>query len=116
LLGFGCRTPDPQHPHTLVVMLDYDFTERPACTATETKNCVKQFNVYELTSGVPLKLFSFPAPAGARGPVKGIKATSELMMLSPGDHLIGVAAVLVDGAESDPRARTFTAKVPPPAH
>jgi hypothetical protein len=97
-------------------MMDYDFTKRHACGGAETNNCIKQFNVYELISGQPLKLFSFPAPAGSRGPVKGIKGTSGLLMLSPGDHIIGATAVMADGGESDPKVCTTIAKVPPPAH
>ena len=112
MLGFGCQTPDPQRPHTLTVSLDYDFPKKHACTDRETKNCIKQFNVYELTSGQRLKLFSFPAPAGARGPVKGIKGTSGLLKLTAGDHIIGATAVLADGSESDPKACTTIAKVP----
>lgn len=95
--------------------LDYDFTKQHACAPTETKNCVKQFNVYELTSGLPLKLFSFPAPAGSRGLVKGIKGRSGLLMLNAGDHIIGATATLADGRESDPKACTVIAKVPSPS-
>lgn len=69
----------------------------------------------KMTSGLPLKLFSFPAPAGARGPLKGIKGTSELLMLSAGDHIIGATAALADGPESDPKACTAIVKVPSPA-
>ena len=114
-MGFGCRAPEPQRPHTITVTLNYDFTKRHACAAAETENCIKQFNVYELISGQPLKLFSFPAPAGSRGPVKGIKGTSGLLMLSPGDHIIGATAVTADGGESDPKACTVIAKVPRPS-
>ena len=115
-MGFGCRAPEPQHPHTLTVMLNYDFTKRHACAAAETENCVKQFNVYELIGGQPLKLFSFPAPAGSRGPVKGITGNSGLLMLSPGEHIIGATAAMADGRESDPKACTVIAKVPPSSH
>ncbi len=111
-MGFACRAREPQRPHTLIVMLNYDFTAKHACAAKETEKCVKQFNVYELINGQPRKLFSFPAPAGSRGPVKGIKGTSGMLMLSPGEHLIGATAVLADGAESDPKACTVIAKVP----
>jgi hypothetical protein len=96
-------------------MLDYDLSARHASAATETKIRVKQFNVYELTSSLPLKLFSFPAPAGSRGPVNGIKGRSGMLMLSAGDHIIGATAALADGRESDPKACTVIAKVPSPS-
>jgi len=114
-LGLGCRTPDTPRSHTLIVSLDYDFTKRHSCAEKETQNCVKQFNVYELTNGQRTRLFSFPAPAGARGPVKGIKGTSGVLMLSAGDHMIGVTATLADGPESYPEACSVIVKVPPPS-
>ena len=115
LLVSGCRTPEPPHPHTLIVNLDYDFTKRHACAEKETKNCVKQFNIYELTDGQRLKLFSFPAPAGARGPVKGIKGTSAVLMLTAGDHIIGVTAAPADGPESYPEACSVIVKLARPS-
>ena len=116
LLVSACRTPEPPHPHTLVVSLDYDFTKQHACTERETKNCIKQFNVYELTGGQRLRLFSFSVPAGAHGPVKGIKGTSAVLMLNAGDHIIGVTAALADGPESYPEACSVIVKVPSSPH
>lgn len=116
LLVSGCRTQEPQRPHTLVVTLDYDFTKRHACTEKETKNCIKQFNVYELTNGQRLRLFSYPAPAGAHGPVKGITGTSGVLMLTAGDHIIGVTAAPADGPESYPEACSVIVKVPSSPH
>jgi hypothetical protein len=99
--------------HTLAVSLNYDFTTDIACSATVTKSCLQQFNIYDVTSGTPLKLFTFPAPAGASGPVTGITATSALLPLKSGVHIFGATAQMADGTESSPNASTATATVPP---
>lgn len=78
--------------HTLTVTLDYDFTADNACSASVTKGCLQQFNVYDITSGTPVKLFSFAAPAGATGPVNGITGTSGLITLHAGTHTFAATA------------------------
>jgi hypothetical protein len=70
--------------HTLAVTLNYDFTTDGACSATVTKNCLQQFNIYDVTTGTPVKLFSINAPAGANGPVNGITGTSGQLSLKLG--------------------------------
>jgi len=99
--------------HTLEVSLNYDFTADNACSATVTKACLLQFNIYDLTSGTPVKLFSFPAPPGATGPVTGITATSALLPMKSGVHTFGATAQMADGTESSPNACTATATVSP---
>ena len=51
--------------HTVTVTLNYDCTADNACSTAVTKGCLQQFNIYDLTSGTPVKLFSVPAPSGA---------------------------------------------------
>ncbi|HUL16939.1 MAG TPA: hypothetical protein VLV88_13155 [Terriglobales bacterium] len=101
--------------HTVTVTLNYDFTADNACTASVTTGCLKQFNIYDLTSGTPVKLFSIAAPAGTNGAVTGITGTSALMTLHSGVHTFGATAQMADGTESDPNACTATATVKPGA-
>ena len=68
--------------HTVAVTLNYDFTTDAACSTTVTKNCLLQFNIYDVTTGTPVKLFSITAPAGATGPVNGITGTSGQLSLT----------------------------------
>jgi hypothetical protein len=95
--------------HTVAVTLNYDFTTDGACSSTVTKGCVQQFNIYDVTTGTPVKLFTVTAPAGASGPVTGITGTSALLTLRSGVHVFGATAQMADGTESNPNASTATA-------
>jgi hypothetical protein len=99
--------------HTVAVTLNYDFTTDAACSATVTKNCLQQFNIYDVTTGTPVKLFSVTAPAGATGAVNGITGTSGLLTLRSGVHVFGATAQMADGTESNPNASTATVTTPP---
>jgi hypothetical protein len=99
--------------HTLTVTFNYDFTTDNACSATVTKSCLQQFNIYDVTTGTPVKLFSVPAPAGATTAVTGITGTSALLPIKSGVHTFGATAQMADGTESSPNASTATATVPP---
>jgi len=99
--------------HTVTATLNYDFTVDNACSATVTTGCLKQFNVYDLTGGTPVLLFSIAAPAGANNPVTGITGTSGLLTLKAGSHTFGATAQMADGTESSPNASTATAVVKP---
>jgi hypothetical protein len=99
--------------HTLTVTFNYDFTTDNACSATVTKSCLQQFNIYDVTTGTPVKLFSVPAPAGATTAVTGITGTSALLPMKSGVHTFGATAQMADGTESSPNASTATATVPP---
>src|SRR6267142_2222728 len=48
----------------IIVTFDYDFGSIPACSLTLTKNCIRQFNVYDMTDEGRMKLFSIPVPGG----------------------------------------------------
>jgi hypothetical protein len=89
--------------HSITVKFDYDFTKTPACSATITKKCVKQFNVYDSSAGYKrrTKLFSIPAPAGETKLVQGITGTSPQLVFEPGQHRIGATAETAEGVESD---------------
>lgn len=99
--------------HTVTVTLSYDFTVDNACSSTVTTGCVQQFNIYDLTTGTPVKLFSVPAPAGANNAVNGITGTSAPIQLKSGVRLFGATAQMADGTESDPNGSTATATVKP---
>jgi hypothetical protein len=114
-LALAGATPAAPGQHTLSVTLNYDFTTDNGCSPTVTKNCVLQFNIYDLTSGTPAKLFSLPAPAGANSAVTGISATSGPLNLKSGVHIFAATAQMADGTESSPNASTATATAAPGA-
>jgi hypothetical protein len=99
--------------HTVTATLNYDFTVDNSCSTTVTTGCVKQFNIYDLTSGSPVKLFSIAAPAGSTGPATGITGTSGLITLKAGLHTFAATAQMADGTESLPNDSTATATVKP---
>lgn len=99
--------------HTVAVALNYDFTTDGACSTTVTKGCLQQFNIYDVTTGTPVKLFSITAPAGANGPVNGITGTSGQLSLTSGVHIFGATAQMADGTESSPNGSTATATTLP---
>ncbi len=89
--------------HKITVTFNYDFTRTPACTAEIKKDCIEQFNVYDVSAGFKnrAKLMSIPVPAGAHGPMKGISGTTSPLVFEPGKHLLAVTAQTPQGAESD---------------
>jgi hypothetical protein len=89
------------------------FTTDGACSTTVTKNCLQQFNIYDVTTGTPVKLFSITAPVGATGPVNGITGTSGQLSLKSGVHIFGATAQMADGTESNPNGSTATATTLP---
>src|SRR6267154_3866264 len=99
-----------QHKKRIIVTFDYDFGLHPACSLTVTKNCIKQFNVYEIAADGRIKLFSLPVPGGAAGIVKGITGTSPRIALA-GEHIVAVTAESAEGFESDPGACTTRIQV-----
>jgi hypothetical protein len=113
LLSLGGQAGATPGQHAVTATLNYDFTVDNACSATVTTNCLKQFNIYDLTGAAPVKLFSIAAPPGANGPVTGITGTSGPITLRSGLHTFGATAQLADGTESDPNASTATATVKP---
>ncbi len=86
----------------IIVTFDYNFSLNSACSLTLTKNCVKQFNVYDMTVEGRVKWFSIPVPGGAVGLVKGITGTSPPILLPAGEHVVAVTAESAEGFESDP--------------
>jgi hypothetical protein len=53
--------------HSITVKFDYDFRATPACVSAVRKNCVEQFNLYDISAGLAkrTKLASMPVPSGA---------------------------------------------------
>ena len=97
----------------VTVTFNYDFNLIPACSLTLTKNCVKQFNVYDETDKKHEKLFSIPVPVDAAGFVKGITGTSPPLSLRAGEHVVAVTAQDADGTESYSGACTIRIRVKP---
>ena len=74
----------------VTITFNYDFSLSHACSPASTADCVKQFNVYDLTAKNAkkrMKLFSIPVPADADGFVNGITGTSPPLRLPAGEQL-----------------------------
>ena len=99
--------------HTVTVTLNYDFTVDNGCSVTVLTSCLKQFNIYDITGGGKVLLFSVPAPTGANNAVTGITGTSGTLTLKSGLRTFAATAQMADGTESDPNASTATAVVKP---
>lgn len=93
----------------------YDFTVNNACSATVTTNCLKQFNVYDVTGTTRIKLGSVTAPAGANTATAAVSGSFTIPAIVAGVHSFGISAQMADGTESDPKAPgvTFTQTVKP---
>jgi hypothetical protein len=100
--------------HSIEVKFDYDFTHEPVCGGKVKDACIAKFNVYDISGPKPYSLFTIPAPAGAKGMVKGITATSPRMLFAVGKHRIAVAAVMANGKESPPRECNTIVDIKPP--
>jgi hypothetical protein len=100
--------------HTISFSFDYDFRVTPACSPKVTKQCVQQFNFYDISMGIANreKLGSIPVPAGAMGLVKGISAKTESFLFGPGRHRLAVSAQMPNGDESDLSKCTIIVKIP----
>ena len=103
-----------QAKHTISCTFDYDFRITPACSPKVTEGCVQQFNLYDISAGIPkrAKLGSIPVPAGASGFVKGISATTDPLLFESGRHLLAVTAQMPNGLESDFTKCTTIVKIP----
>lgn len=93
-----------QSKHRIHVTFDYNFKHVPPCSAKRKTKCVEQFVIYDISAGVAhrTKLMTIPVPPHAHGKVKGISATTPLLLFESGKHLIAVVAQSPQGAESDP--------------
>jgi hypothetical protein len=91
---------------------DYDFTVVHACSPTLTTNCIAQFNVYDVSTGKPTKLFTIPAPSGASGQVKDIIGKSQPLNIGAGKHLLAISAQMSSGEESSLQPSTTWTVLP----
>ncbi|MGA8143182.1 MAG: hypothetical protein WB987_04750 [Candidatus Acidiferrales bacterium] len=112
MIAGACLAQEQSVKHTISVKFDYDFKLNHACSPTVTTNCVMQFNVYDISSKPPTKLFSIPVPAGATGPVKGITGESQPLVFEPGKHLLAARAELANGKESKKHACEVWIEIP----
>jgi hypothetical protein len=87
-------TPAPPVPHTIAVKFDYDFNQTPACTPQVTQECVKQFVIYDISSGPQnaFKIGTVALPDNPVGKRPGITGKSDSRVFESGKHLIAVAA------------------------
>ncbi|HXN17429.1 MAG TPA: hypothetical protein VN875_03785 [Candidatus Binatus sp.] len=99
-------SPEPPESvmRTVTVSFNYDFSKFPPCSATVTKKCIVQFNVYEVSANKPIFLFSIPVPPNAKGPVNEITGSApKKHAFFTGPHRFGVSAKMPGAhAESDP--------------
>jgi hypothetical protein len=100
--------------HTITVTFNYDFSKTHSCSATVTKSCVQQFNVYDLSAGFEArqKIFSIPVEPGRTKVVNGITGKSPLLAFEPGRHELGVTAQMAGGSESPVEASTTWVVIP----
>jgi hypothetical protein len=100
LLLVGC-TKTNSTKHVVSVTFDYDFTNTTACSQTILMGCIAQFNVYDIGSGKPVKLFSIPAPTGAHSLTRDIVGKSQPIDIGGGKHVLAVSAQMSTGEESN---------------
>lgn len=100
---------------TVTVTFNYDFSKFPPCSATVTKKCILQFNVYEVSASKPIFLFSIPVPPNAKRMVNAITGSApQKHAFLTGPHRFGVSAKMPGAnAESDPyQCMTFAQVLP----
>lgn len=90
--------------NTVTVSGAYDFSVNNACSATVTSGCLKQFNVYDTTSGTAVLLGSVAAPAGATSATSAVSGSFTIPALKAGPRTFIITAQMADGTESDPKA------------
>lgn len=90
--------------NTVSVNGTYDFTVNNGCSSTVTTGCLKQFNVYDVTGAIPVKLGSVAAPSGANTASATVSGTFTIPALVAGIHSLAITAQMADGTESDPKA------------
>ena len=102
-----------QSRHKITLTFDYDFRITPACSPEIKRACVQQFNVYDISLGIPkrIKLESFHVPPGATGLVKAISVTTKPRLFNPGRHMLAVSAQMPNGMESDLSKCTTIVKI-----
>jgi hypothetical protein len=80
--------------HTISVTFDYDFDRTPACTAKIQHRCVKQFVIYDISSGsnhaYPIGVVALPD--GPYGQKRGIVGKTDPHVFESGKHIIAVTA------------------------
>jgi hypothetical protein len=76
---------------------DYDFSVDPACSATLTTDCVKEFRILQ----GPTVVLTVPAPDGAATPMTGLTANATLGR-PYGSRTFTAIAVSEAGLESVP--------------
>ncbi len=108
---FSNSTAAAPRRHKITIKFDYDFRLTPACSQGPANICVKRFNVYDISAGYRILLFSIPVPDDTVGLVRGISVTSPPLPFAPGKHILAVTAQSADGAESPTDACKTTLKI-----
>jgi hypothetical protein len=81
-------------PRTISVTFDYDFDRTPACTEKVTRRCIKQFVLYDISSGAnhPYQIGTVALPDQPYGQKRGIPGKTDPHVFQSGKHLIAVTA------------------------
>jgi hypothetical protein len=81
-------------PHTISVTFDYDFDRVPACTGKTQHHCVKQFVIYDISSGSnhAYQIGTVALPDSPYGQKRGIPGKTDPHVFESGKHLIAVTA------------------------
>ena len=97
--GIACHR-EQSTIHSISGTFDYDFTVNHGCSPTLRNDCIARFNVYDVSTARPTKLFTIPAPSGASGQVKDIIGKSQPLKIEAGKHLLAISAQMSSGEES----------------
>lgn len=99
--------------NTVTVSGTYDFSTNNSCSATVTTGCLKQFNVYDTTSGSNVLIGSVAAPSGSNS-ATGAVSGSFTASIHAGARTFVITAQMADGTESDPKASPVISQVVKP--
>jgi hypothetical protein len=105
-------------PHTISVTFDYNFDRTPACTEKIQHHCVKQFIVYDISTGPrhAYQIGTIALPEHPYGLKQGIAGKTEPRVFESGKHLIAVVAQepepQLHPLESDTAACTIWVNIP----
>lgn len=99
--------------NTVTVSGTYDFSVNNACSTTVTTGCLKQFNVYDTTSGTNVLIGSVASPSGATSSTAAVSGSFSAS-IHAGNRSFIITAQMADGTESDPKLSPVISQVVKP--
>lgn len=99
--------------NTVTVSGTYDFSVNNGCSTTVTTGCLKQFNVYDTTSGTGVLVGSIAAPSGATSATAAVSGSFSAS-IHAGARTFVITAQMADGTESDPKLSPVISQVVKP--